>query len=319
MTAITSFSTDYSLWGIFKRFTWPIVGTFVLVVLENLVFISQPYLIGKSVDGLIEGSFDQLYVYIGIMVIFVFMSTFRRIYDTRTYANIRAKLSIETVSHQRNANSSLSATSERTALCDEILGFFEAGLFVIVKSFVEIIGSLVMLAFIDIKLCIAAFCAMVVIQCIWYGTRPYVRDLFTQRNNQREKKVQEIESGNNKRIKAHFLRLAKIKIGLSNYEALSFGAFQIIGISVFIYAAYVTTGLDTITAGLLYTCLNYVTSLNNAIIRLPNVFHSIVGVNEISKRLQHLAPLEANAQKAQEEAVQNDPNDPDAVVEQAKA
>jgi len=292
--------TNYSLWGIFKRFSLPIFGTFTLVVIENLVFISQPYLIGKTVDGLIASQFDDLYLYIIIMVAFITIATFRRIYDTRTYASIRAKLSIETVYHQQKADASLSEISERTALCDEILGFFEAGLFVIVKSFVEIVGSIAMLYYIDERLCLSALIAMILINFIWLCTRSRVRALFTLRNNQREQKVAEIQSKSKERIASHFNKIAALKIKLSNYEALSFGVFEILGISVFIYAAVISTGIEAITAGLLYTCLNYVTSLNNAIIRLPNVFHSIVGVNEISARLALLSPSKKDTEAFKE-------------------
>ena len=295
---VALFNTNYSLWGIFRRFKWSIIGTFTLVVLENLVYISQPYFIGRTVDGLIAGNYANLQLYMGVMVLFVVLGTARKVYDDRTYSTIRAQLSIETVSHQKRANSSLSETSERTALCDEILGFFESGLFVIVKSTVEIVGAMVMLAYIDYRICLCALCAMVISQLVWYGTRKRVRALFTERNNQRERKVAEIESGDFNRITNHFRKIAAIKVKLSNYEAFSSGSFEVLGIAVFIYAAVVATGISGISAGLLIACLSYVTSLNNATTRLPNIFHAIVGVNEIAKRLQAMASFEARESTA---------------------
>ncbi|MDQ3289014.1 MAG: ABC transporter six-transmembrane domain-containing protein [Pseudomonadota bacterium] len=282
------FSTDYSLWGIFVRFRWSILGTFSLVVVENLIFIAQPYLIGKTVDGLIAGNYFELKIFMAVALVHACVTTFRMGYDDRTYARIRSQLSIETVMQQQRANSSLSETAERTALCDEILGFFERGLFVIVKSAVEIVGAMVMLAFIDWRICVAAFCSMVVSQLIWISTRSRVKALFTLRNDQREKKVQEIESGDYQRISGHFGNIARLKIKLSDYEAFSFGAFELMGIVVFFYAAFVATNLEGVTAGVLVACFGYVKALNNATTRLPNIFHAIVGVNEISGRLQAL-------------------------------
>jgi ABC-type multidrug transport system fused ATPase/permease subunit len=289
----TFFRTDYSLWGIFRRFKWPIAGTFSLVVLENMAYIVQPHFIGKTVDGLVADNFSNLYIYVGVLAIFVIVSTARMIYDDRTYSAIRAQLSIETVSHHKRANSSLSETSERTALCEEILGFFESGMFVIVKSIVEIGGAMVMLAYVDARICIAAICAIIVSQMIWLSTRSRVKALFTERNNQREKKVAEIESGDSNRISNHFQKIASLKVKLSNYEAFSTGAFETIGIMVFFYAAVVATGVAGITAGELIACLAYVTSLNNATARLPGIFQAIVGVNEIAKRLQAMTSFEA--------------------------
>lgn len=287
---VAHFDTDYSLWGIFTRFKWSILGTFCLVVIENLILIAQPYLIGRTVDGLIAGDYSNLKVYICVALAHVCITTTRMGYDDRTYARIRARLSIETVIHQQRAKSSLSETSERTALCDEILGFFERGLFVIVKSFVEIIGAMAMLAYFDWRICLAAFSSMVVSQLIWISTRSRVKALFTQRNNQREKKVQEIESGNHQRIANHFNSIARIKVKLSDYEAFSSGAFELMGVAVFCFSALVANTIDAVTAGMLIACFGYVKSLNNATTRLPNIFHAIVGVSEIAGRLQAMAP-----------------------------
>lgn len=292
-------NTDYSLWGIFCRFKWSILGTFGLVVIENLIFIAQPYLIGKTVDGLIAGDYADLKFYMVVALTYVCVTTLRMSYDDRTYATIRSSLSIETVVHQQRAKSSLSETSERTALCDEILGFFERGLFVIVKSIVEITGAMVMLAYFDWRICLAAFCSMVISQLIWVSTRSRVKALFTLRNNQREKKVQEIESGDYERIAGHFWTIAGIKVKLSNYEAFSSGAFELMGVAVFCYAALVANSIEGVTAGMLIACFGYVKSLSNATTRLPNIFHAIVGVNEISGRLQVMAKPRAKHITAQ--------------------
>lgn len=287
---VAHYDTDYSLWGIFARFKWSILVTFSLVVIENLIFIAQPYLIGRTVDGLIAGDYTKLKVYIAVALGYVCVTTTRMSYDDRTYARIRARLSIETVVHQQRAKCSLSETSERTVLCDEILSFFEGGLFVIVKSFVEIGGAMAMLAYFDWRICLAAVCSMIVSQLIWISTRSRVRALFTQRNNQREKKVQEIESGDHQRIANHFNAIARIKVKLSDYEAFSSGAFELMGVAVFCFAAVVANSIDAVTAGMLIACFGYVKSLNNATARLPNIFHAIVGVNEIAGRLQAMAP-----------------------------
>lgn len=284
--------TDYSLWGIFKRYKWPILGTFTLVVIENMLFITQPKLIGDTVDGLIAGDYYHLHIYIGIMLIYAFVTTFRMGYDDRTYAVIRSELSVETVIHQKRADSSLSETSERTALCDEIMGFFENGLFVIVKSIVEVFGAMIMLAYIDIRICIAASCALIFTQLVWATTRKPVRALFTQRNNQRERKVEEIESGDYARITNHFHKIAHIKVKLSDYEAFSFCVFELIGIAVFAYAAFVTISTPGVTAGVLIACFGYIKSQNNAATRLPGIYHAIVGVNEIAGRLQKIARMQ---------------------------
>lgn len=286
---VEHYDTVYSLWGIFARFKWSILGTFGLVVIENLIFIAQPYLIGRTVDGLIADDYTNLMVYIAVALGHVCVTTTRMSYDDRTYARIRARLSIETVMHQQRAKSSLSETAERTALCDEILGFFERGLFVIVKSFVEIVGAMAMLVYFDWRICLAAVCSMIVSQLIWISTRSRVKTLFTQRNNQREKKVQEIESGDHQRIANHFNSIARIKVKLSDYEAFSSGAFELMGVAVFCFAALVANTIEAVTAGMLIACFGYVKSLNNATTRLPNIFHAIVGVNEIAGRLQEKA------------------------------
>jgi ABC-type multidrug transport system fused ATPase/permease subunit len=285
------FNTNYSLWGIFKRFKWSIMGTFSLVVIENMVFIATPYLIGRTVDKLIAGSYGGLMFYMGVMLFYVVVTTTRMSYDDRTYATIRSQLSFETVMHHQRAETSLSETAERTALCDEILGFFESGLFVIVKSIVEIVGAMTMLAYIDARICFVAVASMVVSQSIWLATRSRVKALFTLRNNQRERKVAEIESGDINRIRAHFQRIADIKIKLSDYEAFCSGAFELLGVAVFAFAAFAAVRSDGATAGMLIACFGYVKSLNNATTRLPNIFHAIVGVNEIASRLQEKASV----------------------------
>ena len=135
-----------SLRTIFARFKWRILVTFLLVVLEALIGISFPLLIGVAINGLLEESYTGMFYLAGAGVAALLVGSLRRFYDTRVYSGIYSRIAPEVVALEKEKGSSVSSISARANLLIEFVEFLEQSMPEIVRSVISLIGILVIIA-----------------------------------------------------------------------------------------------------------------------------------------------------------------------------
>ena len=76
------------IYGIFKEYKYKLLLIYFFMLLTELSIIIQPYLLGKSIDGLISGG----WIWVGLLFCSYFISNVfnykRMVYDTKVYTQI---------------------------------------------------------------------------------------------------------------------------------------------------------------------------------------------------------------------------------------
>lgn len=128
---------------LFSRYHWSIVITYALTFLENIFELLYPFIIGITIDGLLQGNYQGLITLAIVWSIHTITEVGRNIYDTYTFTQIYNHLAIEVVLRQFQQGIPTSQIVARSALSREFVDFFELDLPGIITALFGLVGALI--------------------------------------------------------------------------------------------------------------------------------------------------------------------------------
>lgn len=274
-----------SLNSIFLRFRWRILVTFLLVILESLIGISFPLLIGIAINGLLEDSFIGIFYLAAAGAAALLVGSLRRFYDTRIYAGIYSQIAPEVVAIERDKGNSVSSISARANLLIEFVEFLEQSMPEIVRAVISLVGILIIIASLNINVFLACLSLSFLIVLIYAITGKLNFNLNKNYNNELEKQVETIERGDQLEIVGYYKRLMSWNIRLSDLETINYLVIWLGVIALFLYTPITVIGSGVLSYGLVFSVLMYVFDYIDAIVAFPIFIQQVIRLKEISIRL----------------------------------
>ena len=254
------------IFRVYKKAPFKITFIWILDILESLIIISDPYVIGKCIDGLSKKNFFWFAVLIAINVIFWLSRTANKFGDTRIYSHIVEDESCNYYARMIKADADCSLISARLDLVDDIPNFLEIDFFDILNM---VGGIAVSLFFLYCNSTLLVF-SLAAVSIIFIPAATYRFQKETVKNNRKYKDLDEermkvIES-RNKEVYGKYIRNI-LGIGISNSDLdtkIFFVAYFLQMILLFSSIISIThTG--NFTSGLLFSTVTYVEMLNGYI------------------------------------------------------
>lgn len=273
--------------SIYQQHKWRLGLTYLLFTLEMSGALLRPFFLGKAVDGLIYGNNLGLYQLIAIHLIWVVIGMIRQRFDTRTYSTIYSDL-VTQMLLKRKKKTDVSKLSAHSTLSREFVDFLEFDLVYVFEAVFNILGSLVMLCFYDIKvvgICMAILIPVSIIS-LFYGKK--MKKLTMGKNDELEKQVDIISTQNPLAIKRHYAKLRFWQIKISDQEAINFGLMEIMVIIVIGCSLYVTswiTHTEEVAAGSLIGIYNYILKFVSGIDTIPYTVQKLSNLSDITQRI----------------------------------
>ncbi|MDA3078569.1 ABC transporter six-transmembrane domain-containing protein [Campylobacter sp. JMF_06 NA1] len=218
---------------------------------------------------------------------FGFLGAIRRKIDTYAFSKIYANLAVNIISNERSTNASVSQTSARVALSREFINFFEHSFPMLFTSVVSILGSVFMLYFYEPI--VASFCLIIIAVLAPFLPR-YIRKndrFYLKLNNRNENEVNLIEKGSPIAVSRHYDLLSRIRIAISNREAIGYLIVGSICALVFSLAAYLLA-LKQTDAGYIFTVMNYIWTFAISLDDAPRLIEEFSQLKDIGKRVNAL-------------------------------
>lgn len=274
----------YTLKAIFLRFRWQILLTLLLVIIEAILGVFYPLLIGIAINDLLKKSYQGLYWLTALGGASLIIGTARRFYDTRVYANIYRKTITKMVDSEHKKLRTVSTISARSSLMTEFVEFLENSMPDIVQSIVAIVGISLIIVALNIKVFFACFSLLLLIVGIYVLTGKRNFNLNKGYNDELEHQVQAIESKNNKTSKQHFNALMRWNIALSDLETTNYFVIWCGVIALFIYTPMIVIEDGVLTYGLVFSILMYVFDYIEKLTLMPLHIQQAIRLKEISQR-----------------------------------
>jgi len=264
-----------------------LVITYILFSLEMLGNLLRPFFLGLAVNDLIKGSYYGLILLSAIHLGWLIIGTIRHRLDTRTYSAIYTSLVTKFLARRYN-KSDVSKLSAHSTLAREFVDFLEFDLAYVVEAFYSIFGSLLLLFIYDTSVVLVCLGILLPVTGLSYLYGKKMRNLNKQKNDELEKQVDIISTGNNHLIRQHYDNLRKWQIRISDQEAWNFGIMEImimfvIGLSLLITNKTAGSGIE---AGSLIGIYSYIQRFVSGLDTIPYTVQRISSLNDITRRIE---------------------------------
>ncbi len=260
-------------------------GTFSLVAMENLLFLLYPLVGSFAVNAVLKGNVQHALAYALMVFVIWAVGSARRAVDTRVFVRIYANLAVPAILSQKTKGNTSSAAAH-AALSRQFVAFFEEHLPVLIISVFSVVGSVVMLLIIEFwSGLVALFILLVFLSFLSRYTKINDR-LYFKLNNRLEKEVDVIERGKNEELSKHYDLLSKIRIAISNREALS---YLLIGVAMALLFGVTLTLLalnPNTQAGHIYAVITYLWSFAMSLDDMPRLVEKFSELKDIGKRVE---------------------------------
>ena len=274
----------FGVWGLVKRFRWRVVGTLALVVLESVGFLLFPLLMGITIDGLLEDDYRGLFVFFAALVVTLAIAAGRRFFDTRAYTSVYRTVASEMVENERRKGTPVSKIAARSTLLVEFIEFLENSLPMILGSFISITGTLVILFGMDARVGVASLGLIGLIGGVYVATLRLNTRFNTGYNDELESQVDAISSNSMPETMAHFRRLMRWNVKLSDLETINYSIIfvGVVALMIFSPVALVSEGARY---GLVFSGIMYVLQYIEDLLSAPLHLQQLIRLREIGTRL----------------------------------
>jgi ABC-type multidrug transport system fused ATPase/permease subunit len=264
-----------------------LVVTYILFSLEMLGNLLRPFFLGLAVNDLTKGSYKGLVLLSAVHLGWLIIGTIRHRLDTRTYSAIYTSLVTKFLA-RRYHKSDVSKLSAHSTLAREFVDFLEFDLAYVMEAFYSILGSLLLLFIYDTSVVLVCLGILLPVTGFSYFYGRKMKNLNMQKNDELEKQVDIISTGNNHLIRQHYDNLRKWQIRISDQEAWNFGIMEImvmvvIGLSLLITNKTAGTGIE---AGSLIGIYSYIQRFVSGLDTIPYTVQRLSALNDITRRIE---------------------------------
>ena len=273
--------------NLFSKHKYQLIITYVLFTIETAGGLLRFYFFGEAVNGIIKGSYYGLIVLAAVHLVYLSVGTVRHMYDTRTYSAIYTSLVTKLLSHE-SKKLDVSKMSAHSTLAREFVDFLEQDFVYVLEAIYNLAGSLIILFFYDkiiALICLAILVPVMLVSYI-YGKRMNV--LNRERNDELEKQVEVISTGNKIKIHNHYNNLRKWQIKISNKEAFNFGFMELMVLVVITVSLLVSHNIhnSTVMAGSLFGIYSYILKFASGLDTIPYTVQRLSSLNDIARRIE---------------------------------
>ena len=273
--------------SLMMKHRYQLIFTYSLFSLEMLGNLLRFYFFGEAINDLIKGSYHGLIVLSVVHLVYLLIGTARHMYDTRTYSAIYTSLVTKFLS-RRFSKIEVSKLSAHSTLAREFVDFLEHDLVYVIEAGYNLLGSLILLFFYDktvVLICLAIL-VPVIIASHFYGRK--MKLLNRQKNDELEKQVDIISTGNNTIIRQHYDNLRKWQVRISDKEAWNFGFMEIMVLLVIGVSLLVSKQMhgSAVLAGSLFGIYSYILKFASGLDTIPYTLQRLSSLSDITRRIE---------------------------------
>jgi ABC-type multidrug transport system fused ATPase/permease subunit len=266
---------------------YQLVFTYSLFSLEMLGSLLRFYFFGEAINDLIKGSYHGLIILAAVHISYLIIGTVRHMYDTRTYSAIYTSLVTKFLS-RRFTRMDVSKLSAHSTLAREFVDFLEHDLAYVIEAAYNIFGSLILLFFYDkviVGICLAILIPVFIVS-YFYGRK--MKQLSRLKNDELEKQVDIISTGNSLKIRNHYNSLRSWQIRISDKEAWNFGFMEIMVLLVIGVSLMVSKSMHNpnVLAGSLFGIYSYILKFTSGLDTIPYTLQRLSSLSDITRRIE---------------------------------
>lgn len=263
-----------------------LITTFSLVGLDNLLLLVYPVFGGWAINAVMEGNVWQAMLYGVVVLLMWIIGAARRAADTRTFTQIYTEIAVPVVLEQRKREVPHSAITARVALSREFVSFFEEHLPIAATSLVSIFGACMMLLILEFWVGVLAVAILALFLWLLPRFAAISENLYFRLNNRLERDNHLISDGNERQLYRHYGWVAKLRVLISNREALGYLSIGMAMSVLFGFAFIHMTLKGYGSAGHIYSVSTYLWMFAMSLDDVPRLVEQYSNLKDIGQRVE---------------------------------
>ncbi|UTG70524.1 ABC transporter six-transmembrane domain-containing protein [Neisseria subflava] len=263
-----------------------LITTFSLVGLDNLLLLVYPVFGGWAINAVMEGNVWQAMLYGVVVLLMWIIGAARRAADTRTFTQIYTEIAVPVVLEQRKREVPHSAITARVALSREFVSFFEEHLPIAATSLVSIFGACMMLLILEFWVGVLAVAILALFLWLLPRFAAISENLYFRLNNRLERDNHLIRDGNKHQLYRHYGWVAKLRVLISNREALGYLSIGMAMSVLFGFAFIHMTLKGYGSAGHIYSVSTYLWMFAMSLDDVPRLVEQYSNLKDIGQRVE---------------------------------
>lgn len=273
------------IFSIFSQFRRQLLLIYTYVVVVQLLYLIEPYLLGKVVDSLLVGNYGWLFVFLFAELAANAIMYKQMVYDTKIYTSIYNKIVFRYLSYCEDTDTSTKIA--RTELASNIINFLEGDVQYFIMATISLIGTLFFVVLQDFStgICIAlSILPISIVIKLLYGK---IAQSTRIKNNHYETKVTVFSSNDHVKIESFFARRKKLLIQGSTLQGRSWYSLYNIK-SVFLIAALLifTHNKSNLTQGETLAIYSYLNNFLHSLMSIPVAVETYARIRDIVARIK---------------------------------
>lgn len=267
---------------IFKQFKFELMWIYAFMLLTELSNLATPFLLGKSIDGLLLGTWHWSLLLGVSYFLCVFFNYKRMVYDTKVYTKIYNNIVFRFL---KKKNLSTSVKVARTDMANEIVHVLEGYVHYYIATIVTIIGSIGFIYSENWKVGILVSIAALLIVAAGMVFYKKLQQSIRIRNDHNEKKAIALDTGHDCSI-SFFERRRRLNIYDSTVQGKNWFLIGMIK-NIFLFASVIMLVLTAtdVTIGSIITVYSYVNNFLISLLSVPVAIEMYTRLSDVLKRI----------------------------------
>lgn len=267
------------------EYKWSLLLIYTYIFIAQLLFLSEPYILGKTIDGLLKHNYFWLFVFLGVELVANIFWYKRMVFDTKIYTKMYNKLILDYL--EKDKDEKVSAKLARTDLAHSIIHFLEWDMHYYIMSIITIVGTL---CFIYVEHPLTGLVVTIAsIPVIFIVLKFYKKIAQGTRvgHSHYEQKMSIMETEDSSKIKTFFKRRARIIIYQSTLQGKNWAALNTTK-TIFLILALImfTSGNLDITQGQAISMYTYINQFLISLMSIPVGMETFTRIKDVIKRLK---------------------------------
>jgi len=264
-----------------------LVLTYILFSLEMLGSLFRPFLLGLAINDLLKNNYNGLIILVIVHLFTLCVGTIRHMYDTRTYSAIYVSLVTKFLS-RRIYKEDVSKLSAHSTLAREFVDFLEFDLVYVIEAVYNVFGSLIFICYFDTSVVLVCLSVLVPVVLLSKAFGKRMMNLNKQKNDELEKQIDIISSGDRKTMHSHYNNLRGWQIRISNQEAWNFGFMEAIVLVVLCASVLLTYNISgvAIAVGSNVGFFFYLNNFTKGLDTIPYTLQRLTSLTDITRRIE---------------------------------
>lgn len=272
------------IYSILKENKYSLLLIYFYMLLTQLLYLVEPYILGKTIDGLLNDNCNWLYVFLIIELLANVFMYKRMVFDTKIYTKIYNNIVLTYLKNDTKSDSSSKVA--RTEMANNLINFFEHDMHYYIMAIVTIIGSLFFIFLENVKTGFVVLVCIIPICLIVYKFYNKIAQSTRVGNTHFEQKFAIINTNDENKIDTFFKRRRRILISGSTIQGKNWSSLNITKTIFLISALLVfTTNSSNLTQGDTIAMYAYINQFLISLMSIPIGVEVFTRIRDVVKRI----------------------------------